>query len=155
MASKVGDQILELKRDESEEVDSFYKIKTYQAKALPLEYTNLIIGPFLNSLRYGNDLYKLIDKEAYFLNYSKYIESLLQRPRAMIKLSELSDGTVLGWSFYEENIVHYIWVKKEVRRQGIAKALMPKQFDTISHITNKGINIWVSKFPNVRFNPFA
>ena len=51
--------------------------------------------------------------------------------------------------------IHYIWVKNEVRRQGIGKALMPKEFDTISHITNKGISIWVNHFPEVKFNPFA
>lgn len=149
----MGNQTLESKADELEETS--YKIISYPAIQLPSEYRNLIIGPFLNSLRYGNDLFKLIDKESYYLNYARYVEHLLQRPKAIVKLSVLSDDTTLGWSLVEDKTVHYVWVKKELRRQGIAKSLLPKEFTTISHITNKGINIWINKFPHVRFDPFA
>lgn len=132
-----------------------YKIRHYHACSLPNGLLNLVIAPFLNSLRYGNDLYKLIDKEAYFLSYTKYIELLMKRPECLITIALLSDDTALGWCMHEKKTIHYLWVKKEVRRQGIGRSLMPKQFDTISHITNKGINIWVNHFPEVRFNPFT
>lgn len=139
----------------TDEVENSYKIVVYKVLDLPQEFHNLIIAPFLNSLRYGNDLFKLIDKEAYYSSYSKYIQLLLQRPNAQVKLAMLSDRTVIGWSMIEGKTVHYVWVKKEIRRQGIGLSLLPKEFDTITHITNKGIGIWVSKFKDVRFNPFA
>lgn len=123
---------------------------------LPEEYKNVILAPFLNSLRYGNDMFKLIDKESYYSAYSKYINLLLQKPTTRVNFAQLKDDTVLGWCLYEtSNILHYTWVKKEVRRQGIGRAILPKEFDTITHITNKGLNIWINKFPTVRLNPFA
>jgi GNAT superfamily N-acetyltransferase len=156
MADHMGDQDLELASEGAkDEVDEGYVIKHHPASLLPEEYKNLIRAPFLNSLRYGNDLYKLIDKDAYYISYGKYIEHLLQRPRSIVTLAILDDNTVLGWSLYEGETVHYVWVKKEVRRQGIAKELLPDKFSVITHITNTGINIWVNKFPLVRFNPFA
>lgn len=109
----------------------------------------------MNSLRYGNDLFKLMDKDSYYEAYSRYIDSILHKPTSTIRIAALDDETVLGWSLSEDKIVHYVWVKKEVRRQGIARSLLPKEFDTITHITNVGMNIWVNKFPQVRFNPFA
>lgn len=155
MADEMGSQELEPTRDESEEVESSYKIIPYAGHSLPFEFRNSIIAPFLNSLRYGNDLYKLIDKDAYFTNYGKYIDIILLRPNMRVKIAMLKDKTVLGWSLVENKTLHYIWVKKEVRRQGIGRSLLPKEFDTISHITNKAIGIWVNHYPEVRFNPFA
>ncbi len=130
------------------------KIKSYKACDLPKDLRNLVIAPFLNSLRYGNDLFRLIDKDAYFYSYGKFVESLLKRPEAIIRLALLNDNTAIGWCLYENKVVHYLWVKQEVRRQGIGRSLLPKEFDTISHITNKGINVWVNKFPSVKFDPF-
>lgn len=151
----MGHKILDSSTDELKKVeDSSYRIIWYPAFQLPLSFRSLVIAPFLNSLRYGNDLFKLIDKNAYYSAYAKYIELLLQRPKTTVKLAILSDMTVLGWCLLEEKTIHYVWVKKEVRRQGIGKSLLPKEFDTISHITNKGLSIWVSKFPEVKFNPF-
>lgn len=150
----MGDKVLELETNELKEVESSYRIRIYSTLLLPEEFKNLVIAPFLNSLRYGNDLFKLIDKDAYYKSYGKYIELLMKRPQAQVKLAMLSDETVLGWSLYEPNTLHYVWVKKEVRRQGIGRSLLPKEFDTITHITNKGISIWINKYPEVKFDPF-
>lgn len=147
----MGNKNLESVPNESEG----YKIISYLGVHLPNEYVNLVIAPFLNSLRYGNDLFKLIDQDSYYKAYSKFVELLLKRPKAIVRLAELDDKTVLGWSLSENEILHYVWVKKEVRRQGIARALLPKKFTSISHITNKGLNIWVNKFPEVKFDPFV
>lgn len=148
------DKEVEEKGDDLEEVDS-YKIRKFKATDLPNDFRNLIIAPFKNSLRYGNDLFKLIDRDAYYEAYDKYIHILLGRPDSIITLAILDDETVLGWCLYERDVIHYVWVKKEVRRQGIGISLLPKTFNVISHVTNIGINIWVNKFPNVRLNPFV
>lgn len=153
MANEMGSEDLEPFTNEPEE--NFYTIVKYDSNNLPKDLKNLVLAPFLNTLRYGNDLFKLIDKNAYYDNYARYIHILLARPNSKITIATLSDDTAIGWCLWENKTVHYVWVKSEVRRQGIANAILPKDFDTISHITNKGINIWVSKFPNVRFNPFA
>ena len=152
MANKVGSEALEPTSKGIKE--ERYRLVPYKGIEIPPDFKNLVIAPFLNSLRYGNDLFKLIDKDAYYFSYGKYIELLLQRPNTQVKFAILDDDTILGWCISEDKTLHYVWVKKEVRRQGIAQALMPK-FDVISHITNRGINIWVNHYPQVRFNPFA
>lgn len=151
----MGSEELEPEAEKLEEVESSYRIVYHQGSKLPVTHINLVRAPFLNSARDGNDLYKLIDRDIYYLNYSKYFDTLLHRPMTIVKMATLKDGTVLGWSLVEHKTVHYVWVKKEVRRQGICRALLPKEFDTISHITHKGINIWVKHFPEVNFNPWA
>lgn len=132
-----------------------YKIISHLGSNLPKEYTGLIRAPFLNSLRYGNDLFKLIDQDAFYSSYGNYINLLLERHKASIRMAILDDSTVLGWSMHEPDILHYVWVKKEVRRQGIGKALLPKEFSIITHVTNKGLVFWHNHFPKARFNPFA
>lgn len=131
-----------------------YKIISYPAIELPKELLPLIIAPFLNSLRYGNDLFKLIDQEAYYEAYKRYIDSLLSRTFSVVRLAQLDDDTMLGWSLSENKTVHYVWVKKEARRQGIGKSLLPQDFDTMTHVTRVVLNIWPTKFPQVRLNPF-
>lgn len=154
MADELGNKNLESETNEFKEVEDNYKIITIPSSMLPDDYKNLIRAPFLNSLRYGNDLFKLVDRDSYFLNYSRYIEFLLQRQSLVVRAAVLIDETVLGWSIVEDKTLHYVWVKKELRRQGIGRSLLPKEFDTITHITNVGINIWVNKFPEVKFDPY-
>jgi hypothetical protein len=152
VADEMGHKDLEPSRTEPEEK---YKLITYSGKNVPFDFINLIQASFKNSLRYGNDLYKLIDRNDYYAAYEKYIALLLQRPAIIVKFAMLEDQTILGWCMIENKTVHYVWVKKEVRRNGICQELLPKDFTTISHITNKGINMWVNHFPHVKFNPFS
>lgn len=145
----MGNTDLDLKANESES----YKVVSHHGNALPEEYRNVIIAPFLNSLRYGNDYFKLIDQDCYYTAYGKYIEGLLRC--SAINIAFLDDKTIIGWCLYNVDIVHYVWVKSESRRQGVGRSLLPKDFKYFTHMTNKGINIWVNKFPEKGFNPFA
>jgi GNAT superfamily N-acetyltransferase len=154
MADEMGHQILDQTTDEPE-IESNYILIRYAGNQVPSSLISLIKAPFLNSLRYGNDYFKVIDKEAYFPNYEKYIEIILSKPSTLVKLAVLKDETVLGWSIFENKTVHYVWVKKELRRQGIGKSLLPEEFDTITHLTRVGMSIWASRYPYVRFNPWA
>lgn len=151
----MGNKTLESEANEFEK--NSYKIITFTSKTLPSDHKNIIIAPFLNSLRYGNDLFKLIDKDSYYDSYGKYIEALLNKINVRITIAMLDDDSILGWCLWDwvepNNILHYVWVKKEARRQGICKAILP-EFDMFTHITNVGINIW-TKNPEWRFNPFA
>lgn len=147
----MGDKKLEL---ETVEVEKSYVVKEYEPIHMPLDRINLIRAPFLNSLRSGNDWYKLIDNDHYFAIYPKVIEALLLRPKIKVRFAELKDQTILGWCMYEDSLVHYIWVKSELRRQGIGQSLLPKEFDSVSHLTNKALRLWTQHYPHVRFTPF-
>lgn len=131
-----------------------YKIINHPGSQLPSEFTNLILSPFLYSLRDHNDWFKLIEKDTYYDAYKPYVRLLMNRTNSMIRLAILSDKTVLGWCLSELDTLHFIWVKKEVRRQGIGKALLPKNIKKFSHITTFGLSIW-PKLPGVKFDPFV
>lgn len=98
-----------------------------------------------------------MDAEAYFKVYNAYIETLLHRPFATVKLAVLADNfdVVLGWALMEPNKLHYVHVQKDQRKQGIARELCSQSFDTITHLTNIGLSIWAKKLPLVKYNPFA
>lgn len=141
---------------EIEFTDKSYNIVSYKAPQLPQQFKHLVLANFLNSLKVGNDFFKRIDQDAYYSWYGRNVEYLMKRPNVIIRLALLSDrDTSVGWCMSEGNILHYVWIPKDQRRKGIATDLVPKQFDTITHLTNKGINIWDKKFPLVRFNPFV
>lgn len=121
-------------------------------------YLSLIHSTFKRSLRYGNDWYKLIDKDCYYQAYNQVVTVLLSRPAALVRLAVLTDDpdTCLGWSLSEEKTLHYVFVKANVgiRKLGIGTHLLPKEFNRITHLTRIGREIWQSKFPEVVFNPF-
>jgi hypothetical protein len=136
--------------------EAYYKIIEFKASELPAPYLPMIYSKFLRELRDNNELFKIIDKDSYFKNYHRYIETLLLRPLARIKLAVLSDDIdiVLGWALIEPRTVHFVYVNKDVRRIGIARSLLSEEFDIFSHVTNISLELWPSKFPKAVFNPF-
>lgn len=149
----MGTKGVEPQRNETQE-NSYIVYEIDGKQIFEKNYLNAIRAPFLNTLRSGNDWFKLIDKDSYFPTYSKFIEALLLRSKTKVKLAELRDKTILGWCMYEDKTVHYIWVKSELRRQGIGQALLPKEFDKVSHLTNRALRLWVNHYPEVKFDPF-
>ena len=148
----MGNKKLEPQGNEPEE--SSYRIITYASKEVPKDFINLIRAPFLNTLRYGNEFFKLIVQDSYYKKYGAYVDFLINRPEMKVVTAQLNDQTVLGWALIEKNTLHYIWVKKELRRQGIGKSLI-KDVNTFSHITNVGLSIWGKEnYKDMVFDPF-
>jgi hypothetical protein len=130
----------------------------YPGSYFPESYSALVFSKFLRGLRYGNDLFKLIDSHSYFRVYHLVLESILNRPHTQIKFAVLTDDpdTVLGFSITEKNILHWIGVDKLQRNQraGIVDSLLPSEVKVLTHITKAGMNLWHNKFPRAIFNPF-
>ena len=153
MADAMGSETLVGKADEAQK--EHYRIVTFNSKDCPEDFKPKIIANFLNSLRYGNDYFKLIDKDNYFPNYTKYVNLLLSKPTTFVRFALLSDETIIGWSIFEGPLLHYVFVNKDVRRNGISKALLPTNVKSFTHITNKAIGIWLKHYPEARFNPLG
>lgn len=121
-------------------------------------YRHLIYSSFLRSLRFGNDWFKDIESDLYYDVYHRVIDALLVRPESVVRLALLPDelDTCIGWSLSEEKTLHYVFVKGDIeaRRHGIGTALLPKEFDKITHLTKIGRDIWKKKYPKVKFDPF-
>lgn len=134
-----------------------YKILTYSGSDPAISaYRSMIYSDFMKSLRFGNEWYKLIESRAYFKVYRALIDQLLDRQDAIVKLAVFSDDNdnCLGWSISEGKSLHYCFVKKDQRRQGIGANLMPKTIEVVTHLTTLGQIIRKKKLPHTVFNPF-
>ena len=136
--------------------NSSYRVEMHYSHLVWGEVRNLVLSSFLKGVRYGNEYFKLIDKDAYYTSYRNYIGHLLDRSRSILRLAILG-GTpevILGWSLMEFNTLHFVFVKKDVRRQGIARALVPGRIERITHLTKTGLALWSCKTPEAKFDPF-
>ena len=131
-----------------------YDIISFKGAVLPPAYTNMIYSRWLRSLRFGNDYYKLINSKDYYSSYQKHIAYILSLPTTVVRLAVLSDDhdVVLGFSVSRGDILDFVHVHKDMRRQGIAKSLVPKDIKTITHLTKTALIIW-PKY-EITFNPF-
>lgn len=145
-------QALERKTDEPQ---SSYTIVSMLGQSLPLRYQGFIYSKWLRSLRFGNEYFKLINSDDYYSNYKRYVSEVLDRPDVYLRLAVLTDepDTALGFSVNEHSVLHYVYVKDDVRRLGIGSALVRK-FDTFTHLTKDALPIWTRKYPKAIFNPF-
>jgi hypothetical protein len=150
----VGNQELDSGSAKLEE--NFFEIISYRGEYLPQNLLNVVVAPFLDSLRGNNDWFQFIDKTVYYDVYKKFVKALISKEDSFIRIARLSDETVIGWCLFGKDAVHYIWVKDEVRKQGVGMALMPNQnFKYFSHMTRCGAQVWAKKYPSKKFNPFC
>lgn len=138
-----------------------YSIISYPSALLPDQYTALIYSKWLRSLRFGNPIFKNMPSNIYYKEYHTFIENLLKKPDSIIRLAVLTDDhdVVLGFSVIREDVLDYVHVHKDQRKQGIAKALVPPGITTMSHITTVAMEIWQpkqdKKYSHLSFNPYA
>lgn len=109
----------------------------------------------MRSLKYGNFFFRQVDDAAFFKNYNAFIGVLMERPKAVIRLAVLTDepDTVLGWCLKDGETLHYVWVDKIQRKQGIAKELVGT-FDKVTHMTHIGFEIF-QKLNDIIFDPWG
>lgn len=138
-------------------MENSYIIKEFKGQDPYFEnYKPLVLATWLRGLKHGCDFFSMTDSKAFFSVYSKVILNLIKRPECVVRVAVLSDDPdiAVGWSVFEGGVVHFVYVRPEGRRHGIGSSLLPKKFDTISHITKVGKAIWKKKFQHVIFNPF-
>lgn len=136
--------------------EAAYKIISFPGSELPEQYTGVVIGKFLTSLRNGCRYFSWVDPDRYFPAYRRYVVSILRRPLCIVRLAVLVDtpDVCLGWSITELSTLHFVYVSHDLRRIGIGTALVPEAFSSFTHITDVAYDIWKTKFPDAKFNPF-
>ncbi len=134
-------------------------IHKYPAKHLPPQYKSLVFSKWLRSFRFGNPDFEKINSDEYFKHYHLFIENLMNKPDSVIRLAVLTDDrdVVLGFSVSREDVLDYIHVHRDHRKQGIGSMLVPEGTTTFSHITKTATEIWlkVPRYKKLKFNPFA
>lgn len=116
---------------------------------------NFIFATWLRGLRHGNDWFQSIDSDIFFKNYHLAIEHIIARPTTNVAVACLRDEpeVILGYSVFDKDRLHWVFVKKSWRNIGIARSLTPTTITSVTHLTKVGKSL-LSKLPNVVFNPF-
>jgi GNAT superfamily N-acetyltransferase len=125
-------------------------------RAPTLDDENFIYSTWLKGLRYGNELFSLIDQEIYFKTYHVIIEFLLKHPTTRIEVAALKEDpeVILGYVVRNQDTVHWLFVKQAWRGIGLARSLLSAPFEFVSHLTDQGASLLKQKYPTVKFNPF-
>lgn len=128
---------------EATELDSHLLVISYPGKDFPTAYQALVFSKWLRSLRFGNPLFAKVSGNDYYQNYHKYIQNLLNKPDTIVRFAVLNDNKdiVLGFSCSREDVLDYVHVHKDHRKQGLAKLLVPSNITTITHITKDALSI--------------
>lgn len=142
-------------------MESTYVIRELKGADPALEqYKALILATWLRSLKHGSEFFGMVDGKTFFEVYRRVVMALLNRSTASVRLAVLGDDhdVVVGWSVFEGKVLHFVYVRPgeknmSPRRHGIGTALVPKDFEVITHMTRIGKSIW-KKYPEVKFNPF-
>lgn len=101
-----------------------------------------------------SDLYGEIPAKIFFRNYQLVIERILAKPTTQVTVACLPDAAdvVLGYSVYENDVLHWVFVKGSWRGLGVARAVIPIFPSTCTHLTRAGRHL-KNKYAIV-FNPF-
>lgn len=139
--------------------ESSYTILSFPSSQLPKDYMPLVFARWLRSFRKGCPLYKKISNKHYYETYHRYIENLMLKPDSLTRIAVLTDDqdVALGFSVSREDVLDYIHVHTDYRRNGIAKVLMPEGIIAFTHITDLAIIIWQTKekYKKLEFKPFV
>jgi GNAT superfamily N-acetyltransferase len=111
-----------------------------------------IISTWVRGQYYGDAWFTAIDTEAYYMNYSKYLEALLIKSDITVACLSEDEDIILGYAVSSPGELHWVFVKKPWRAQGIARSLVAADVTTITSITKPGLAI--AKKHNWKFNPW-
>lgn len=135
----------------NEEVQSLYKIRSPVANDF-----NFIMATFLRGLYYGDSWFSFIPKDIFMDNYKKIASAIVTGTNTRIKIACLNDdeNTIIGYSVgsADGKTIHWVYVKSVWRKQGIGSSLVPKDIDTITHLSALGKSL-MHKY-KCQFNPF-
>jgi hypothetical protein len=130
---------------------------------------NFIYDSWLNGNYYGHKSYckdckreapynyvENIPQSVYFKNYREVVRRILSRPTTQVKVACLkqSPDIVLAFSVFEPGTLHWVWVKPEWRKIGLATDLLPPDIQCVTHMTKSGKGFRYLKFREAIFNPF-
>lgn len=90
------------------------------------EDRSLIMNSWLRSYRKSPDS-NLYDT-AFFASYRPIAEYLLKRAQVKVVVPEGDENLILAYMVCEPGVLHWIYVKRDFRKQGIAKLLLKSQY---------------------------
>ena len=110
---------------------------------------NLIRSDWFRSFRLKGSHPLKVSKEVFEQGMNARIQRLICKCLPVVATLEDVPEEVLGWSCRDMGIVHYVYVKRDYRRQGIGKFLTFGA-RAYTHFTQKGALL----LPEAQYNPY-
>jgi GNAT superfamily N-acetyltransferase len=118
---------------------------------------NFIYSTALSGLYYGDSWFSKIKKMIFINTYREILKAILAKPTTEVRVACIKDDPdeIKGYCILVNNgsALMWVFVKKDWRKQGIAKALVPDTVTEVTNLTHLG-EILIKKYPHVSFNPF-
>lgn len=118
---------------------------------------NFIFASWMKGLRYGNADLEKIPPQIYDKKQRLVIAELLGRATVLVYCLTEDQDVILGYIVYEgepnAETLHWVFVKKDWRRQGIAHHLIPPHAATYTQITKNGLEFLQKHYPQMHYNP--
>lgn len=115
------------------------------------------MATFLRGLFYGDSWYSQIPKDIFMRNYQLIGKTLVNKPTNVVKVACLKEDqdVILGYSILSDDFstIHFVFVKKAWRKQGIGRSLVPQLATAATHLTQLG-KLLLPKLPTCVFDPF-
>lgn len=95
-----------------------------------------------------------INQDDFMRSYHRYLENLLGTPGVITCIACLKSDpdVILGFSVFQSDTLHWVFVKKDWRRIGLCNDLLPPNLKTVTGFTRVGEVI--RKRKSLTFNPF-
>lgn len=86
------------------------------------------------------DFFSSIPQDLFMEAYHGHLSSLFARPGMCIDIACLrtDPDVILGFSVHQQSILHFVFVKPQWRKIGIANQLVPKDVTTVTGFTRVG-----------------
>lgn len=131
---------------------------------MPFIYRSILMGTYHGNRpakgmkidsRYPVDFFSSIDQDTFMKEYHNFLELQFIREGTKIRIACLveDNDVIVGFSVFLRETLHFVFVKPDWRRIGIANDLIPSEINNVSGFTRVGDIIRRKKQWN--FNPWA
>jgi hypothetical protein len=133
-------------------------IRDYLPGPGPEHDENFVFSTALDGLYYGDSWFSKIKKAIFYNYYRKILQGIIAKPSTQIRIACIKDDPteIKGYVILTNNAkaIMWIFVKRDWRKNGIARALVPDTVTEVSNLTHLG-EILIKKYPQLSFNPFV
>jgi GNAT superfamily N-acetyltransferase len=97
------------------------------------EHVPFVCGSFIKSWRHAH---MRVPEEIYYSYAKKHIGKLVYAATGVALVDEDNPFTIVGWALYTDDVLHYAYVRKDFRNQGLYKQLLEGiETNACSHCT--------------------
>jgi GNAT superfamily N-acetyltransferase len=93
-------------------------------------------------------------KGVYRAGHSKVADKWIDSASVLIACPEDDPSTILGWACTDRDVVHYVYVRSKLRKQGIASMLLAPYLDKHRAVEYTHPCSWMPIPDNWTWNPY-